>query len=179
MSPLLADIVAKVVADPRDGYKQTIIESTLSIARASIVSAWSIRLSAAVTLALAAMALVPHPRSGLHGFPIKPRVHPFSRLEAGNSFICDRDGSTSAGIAPLTCSSELNWKRSETPQFNSITATQSIDDFVQYRGDDLLYVPRKKVRVLRGNALYEFRFYHGPVTHWILQIGEISVKHES
>ena len=45
---------------------------------------------------------------GLQGFPIKPRVHPLSRLEVGNSFICDRDDSTSTGIAPLTCSSELS-----------------------------------------------------------------------
>jgi len=32
---------------------------------------------------------------------------------------------------------------------------------VQYRVDDLLYVALIKVRVLRGDALYEFRFYHG------------------
>jgi hypothetical protein len=74
----------------------------------------------------------------------------------------------------------LNGKRSETPQLNSITATQSFDDFDRYRGDDLLYVPRKKVGVLRGNALNEFRFYHGPVAlDWSLQIGEISVKHKT
>jgi hypothetical protein len=104
-------------------------------------------------------------------------VHALSPLEVGNSFLCDRDGNTSTRIAPLMCSSVLNWKRSETPQLNSITATQSFDDLVQYRGDDLLYVPLKKMRVLRGNAFYEFRFYHGPVSDsWNLQIGEISVK---
>jgi hypothetical protein len=43
----------------------------------------------------------------LRGFPIKPRAHLLSRPEQGNSFLCDRDDSTSTGIASLTCSSEL------------------------------------------------------------------------
>ena len=40
------------------------------------------------------------------------------------------------------------------------------------RADDLLYVALKKVRVLRGNAPYEFRFYHRAVS----QAGAIFVK---
>src|SRR5262249_57322758 len=52
-------------------------------------------------------------------------------------------------------------KRPKTPQFDSITATQSLDHFVEYRFDDLFYDALIKLRVLRGNALYEFRFYHG------------------
>jgi hypothetical protein len=58
------------------------------------------------------------------------------------------------------CFSELSRKGSETPQFDSISTTQSVDHFVEYRVDDLLYVAVIKVRVLRRNALYEFGFYH-------------------
>ena len=54
------------------------------------------------------------------------------------------------------CSPELSRKGSETPQFDSISATHGFDHFVQYHGDDLVYVALIKVRVLRGNALYEF-----------------------
>ena len=58
----------------------------------------------------------------------------------------------------MTCFSELNREGSETPQFDSISATQGVDHFVQYRVDDLIYVALIKVRVLRRNALYEFGF---------------------
>jgi hypothetical protein len=44
------------------------------------------------------------------------------------------------------------------------SATQSFDHFVQYHVDDLLYVALEKVWVLRGNALYEFGFYHERVS---------------
>jgi len=47
-----------------------------------------------------------------------------------------------------------------------------LDNFVEYRADDLVYVALIKMRVLRANALYEFRFYHGRS----LQIGAIFVK---
>jgi len=70
------------------------------------------------------------------------------------------------------CFSELSRKGSEPPQFDSISTTQSFDHFVQYRVDDFLYVALKKVWVLRGNTLYEFRFYH----ERSLQIGAIFVK---
>jgi hypothetical protein len=43
-----------------------------------------------------------------HGLPIKPRAHLLSRLEGGNSFLCDFDGNTSFRIAPLTWSSEFS-----------------------------------------------------------------------
>jgi hypothetical protein len=59
---------------------------------------------------------------------------------------------------------DLGRKGSEPPQFDSISTTQSFDHFVEYRVDDLLYVAIIKVRVLRGNALYEFRFYHEPAS---------------
>jgi hypothetical protein len=55
-------------------------------------------------------------------------------------------------------------KAPKTPQFDSLSTTQSLDNLVEYRVDDLLYVALIKVRVLLGNALYEFRFYHGPAS---------------
>jgi hypothetical protein len=89
-----------------------------------------------------------------YGFPIKPLAHLLSSFEEGNGLLCDRDDGASTRVAPGARSAGLGRKRSESPQLNSITAPQSFDDFVQYCGDDLLYVPLKKVRVLRGNALY-------------------------
>jgi hypothetical protein len=89
-----------------------------------------------------------------YGFPIKPLAHLLSSFEEGNGLLCDRDDGASTRVAPGARSAGLGRKRSETPQLDSITAPQSFDDFVQYCGDDLLYVPLKKVRVLRGNALY-------------------------
>jgi len=50
----------------------------------------------------------------------------------------------------------------QTPQLDSVTVAQSVDDLVKYGADDLLYVSLIKVRVLRGNALYKVRFQHGP-----------------
>jgi hypothetical protein len=108
----------------------------------------------------------------LIGFPIKPLAHLFSTFEEGKGSLCDLDGGASARVTPRARSADLGRKHSETSQLNSISATQSFDHFVEYRVNDLLYVALKKVRVLRGNALYEFRFYHGRR----LQMGAIFVK---
>ena len=66
------------------------------------------------------------------------------------------------GLRPVRAPRRSAEKSSETPKLDSIPATQGFDDFVNYRVDDLLYVLLIKVRVLRDNALHEFRFYHGP-----------------
>jgi hypothetical protein len=106
------------------------------------------------------------------GFLIKPRSHLLPCLEVGHSFLSDRNDSASSRIAPRTCFAELNREGSETPKFDSISPTQRFDHRVEYRVDDLLNVALEKVRVLRGNALYELRFYHG----LSLQIGATLVK---
>jgi hypothetical protein len=112
-------------------------------------------------------------------FPIKPRTHFFSGLEERKDSLCDLHFSAGLGIAPLARSANLGRKGSETPKLDSISATQSFDDFVKYRVDDVLYVSLVKVRVLRSDAPYQVGFYHiqPRITGW--QIGQMSVKQPS
>jgi hypothetical protein len=98
--------------------------------------------------------------AGLVALPIKPWAHLFSSFEKGNGLLRDLDDDASTRVAPRVRSASLGRKRTETSQLDSITATQSFGDFVQYCGDDLVNVSLKKVRVLSGNALYEIGFYH-------------------
>jgi hypothetical protein len=60
--------------------------------------------------------------------------------------------------ASLACSSELCRKSRETAQLDSISATQSFYNYVQYRIDDLLYVALIEMSILRKNALYQVGF---------------------
>ena len=80
------------------------------------------------------------------------------------------------GLRPLRAPRILAEKTPKPRSSNSIPASQSFDDFVNYRVDDVLYVPLVKVRILRSDALYQFGFYHAQT--WIRgwQIGQMSVK---
>ena len=69
------------------------------------------------------------------------------------------------GLHPLHALRSLAEKTPKPRSSNSIPAIQSFDDFVNYRVDDVLYVPLVKVRVLRSDAPYQVGFYH--VEPWI------------
>jgi hypothetical protein len=95
-------------------------------------------------------------RSG--SFPIKPRAHFFSGLKERNDFCATCTSAPVLGLRPLRAPRILPEKT--PPKLDSIAAIQSFDDFVNYRVDDVLYVPLVKVRVLRSDALYQLGFYH-------------------
>ena len=80
------------------------------------------------------------------------------------------------GLRPLRGPRILAEKTPKSRSSNSVPATQSFDDFVNYRVDDVLYVPLIEVRVLRSDAPYQLGFYHAQT--WIRgwQIAQMSVK---
>jgi hypothetical protein len=96
-------------------------------------------------------------------FPIKSRGISFPVL------LCDLQLQRRSWDCAPCALREFRLKRLRTPKLDSIPATQSFDDFVNYRVDDVLYVPLSslcpaeiKVRVLRSDAAYQLGFYHYP-----------------
>src|SRR6516225_7308479 len=96
----------------------------------------------------------------------------FPVLKVGIAFFATVTAAPVRGLRPVRAPRSLAEK---TPKPRSSTRSLRRIDFVEYRADDLLYVALIKVRILRGNAPYEFRFYHGRS----LRIVEIFVKRPS
>jgi hypothetical protein len=70
------------------------------------------------------------------------------------------DCSAGFWISSNAASAHLRSKRPKSPQLDSVTTSQSRNDFIQDGVNHLLHIALKQVRVLTRNTKHQLRFDH-------------------
>src|SRR5436309_1962543 len=86
---------------------------------------------------------------------VQPFAHFLARLEERDTFLIVRNCRSGSRIAPVPGRTMLDREGPETAQLDPITTRQSSDDFVEYRINDVLYIPLVEMRVVLGDTLNE------------------------